>query len=113
MIEVICGYGCKHEFPDDWDFGPDGEDERSDPRWQPSTYTYLDNRLQEVHVTQRPRCDEEALDYFTNVASWGDFRPFLCQVKRPGADKQETLAWTYNKADDTLHLYKTGKSAHG
>lgn len=57
---------CKHPLPGDWDFGVDplsrevGEP-RTDPRWQPQTFLYLDMMLHRITVTQVPRCIHEAI----------------------------------------------------
>ncbi len=53
---------CKHSLPGDWQFGgATEEDPRTDPRWQPVTYTYLDRNLRSLTITQVPRCDHEAM----------------------------------------------------
>lgn len=57
---------CKHPLPGDWDFGVDptsnetGEP-RTDPRWQPQTFMYLDRSLRRIAITQVPRCAHEAI----------------------------------------------------
>lgn len=68
MIVKECRYDPPHthEYPDDWEFGgANGGDPRADPRWQPTTYVYLDDHLTVVHTTQAPTCLDEALDQFT------------------------------------------------
>lgn len=93
-----------HEYPDDWFFGgPRNADPRADPRWLPTTYRYVDDRLDTIYDTQTPKCDEQAIDEFTKVASFGpDFNPVWLMVKRPWSDKFETLTLMYNKATDEV-----------
>ena len=93
-----------HEFPDDWVLGgPLGNDPRADPRWRGTTYSYLDDRLREVHWTQVPLCDDQALDEFTKVANFGpNFNPTYLQCKRPGGEVV-VLGWKYDPDTDTLH----------
>lgn len=66
MIEIeYPEYGCKHEWPDDWEFGgANGLDPRADSRWMPSTYQYLDKGLNQIHVSQVPLCDHAAKGLF-------------------------------------------------
>lgn len=53
---------CKHKLPADWIFGgATEEDPRTDPRWQPLTFVYLDRMLHKVRMTQVPRCFHEAI----------------------------------------------------
>ena len=58
---------CKHPLPADWDMGEDipGEpmacEPRTDPRWQPQTFLYLDKFLHKITITQVPRCIHEAI----------------------------------------------------
>ena len=90
-----------HFFPDDWQFGgASGVDPRADPRWRPSTYVYFDAHLTILHVTQVPKCDDEAIDQFTFVAGWGD--PKWIQVTRPGERTATTLPVIYNKETDEV-----------
>lgn len=95
---------CVHEFPDDWQFGgANGTDPRADTRWVQSTYLYYDDRLRVVHFTQVPICDNEAIDYFTKVASYGpEFNPCFLQVKRPDGHI-EPVAGRYDKDVDTFY----------
>lgn len=52
---------CQHSYPSDWIFGgATGEDPRTDPRWMPATYLFIDRTLQGRHITSEPRCDHEA-----------------------------------------------------
>jgi len=103
VIELICPFGPEHvhEFPDDWRLGgASGTDPRADERFSPTTYTYFDNKLQILHFTQVPVCDDEAIDYFTSVASWGaGFNPVWVQATRPDGTV-ETLPVEYEKATD-------------
>lgn len=61
-----------HEFPDDWVFGgPSETDPRADERWTPTTYIYLNDRLDPVWTTQVPVCLDQALDEFTKYRESG------------------------------------------
>ena len=62
-----CEYdGPDHIFPKDWFFGgTDGSDPRADTRWLPTTYQYFDDRLDLIHTTQTPMCDDQAIDEFS------------------------------------------------
>ena len=101
-----CNYEPEHthEYPGDWQFGgADGLDPRTDARYEPSTYTYFDDRLRAVHITQAPLCDDQALDEFTKVAGFGpDYHPVWLTVRRPGERTPETLPFTYDLASDTI-----------
>lgn len=105
IIEYTCGYEPEHvhELPDDWQFGgPDGLDPKADPRWKPTVYTYFDDKLFPIHVTTKPFCDDEAIDDFTLVASWGQsFNPVWIQAKRLDGTVV-TLPVTYNKDTDEV-----------
>ena len=106
MIVQVCTYTDpphEHEWPDDWQFGgANGEHPGADPRYKPTTYTYFDADATPLFVTQTPLCDDQALDEFTKVASFGpSFNPKWLGVQRP--DKTtEMLPWTYDKATDEL-----------
>lgn len=108
-ILLDCGYeDSPHEFPDDWIFGgADGNDPRADPRWEPTTYIYLDRTLHDVHVTQTPLCLEQAIDEFTLVQGWGNLNPIYLQVTTPDDRrnrKQGTvLDLVYVAATDCVH----------
>lgn len=105
-VDVIleCDFEPPHEhrFPSDWRFGgASGVDPRADERWLPTTYTYLSDRLDPIHVTQVPVCDNEAIDYFSKVAGWGKgFNPVWLQAKRPDGTV-EILKVQYEKETDT------------
>lgn len=107
MTELVveCPFDPPHEhvFPEDWQFGgADGSDFRTDPRWRPSVYVYISDRLQLLHTTVAPSCDDEAIDYFTTVASFGkDFNPKWIRVRRPDGSST-TLPVIYNKATDEV-----------
>jgi hypothetical protein len=95
-----------HEFPSDWFFGgPDLADPRADPRWIPPGYVYLDGSLHPVHTTSAPVCDDQAIDEFTLVASWG-LKPVYLQVRRPGQTKLEIVPWTYDEPSDSVSPFK-------
>jgi hypothetical protein len=92
----------EHEFPEDWIWGGhDQLDPRADPRWRPTTYTYLNADLSEAWVTQVPFCDDEALDYFTEVAKIKGSNPKWLMVKRPSSPL-ETLPFNYLKQEDMV-----------
>lgn len=102
--ELDCGYDdAPHEFPIDWIFGGANEcDPRSDPRWMPTTYQYYDEKLKIIHVTQTPLCDEQAIDEFTKVSTFGrGYNPVWLAVKRPGEEKFAMLPVKYDKTTDT------------
>lgn len=89
-----------HEFPNDWTFGgANGEDPRADSRWEPTTYRYLDERLDEIWYTQTPLCDDQAIDEFTR---WGRDGAVYLQVRRPGMRDFELLPWQYDAETDTV-----------
>jgi hypothetical protein len=107
VLTVPCGYGVdhdEHEFPEDWVFGgANGLDPRADARWRPTTYTYFSERLDVLAATQTPLCDDQAIDEFTVVSTYGPaFNPKYIYALRPGADKPERLMVTYDKATDTV-----------
>jgi hypothetical protein len=107
LIVIECDYiePHQHHYPADWRFGGvDGLDPRADIRYRPSTYVYFDRRLQPIHLTQVPLCDNQAIDEFTKVASWGSgFAPVWVQVSRPG-EKPVTLPVMYDKATDEFEV---------
>ena len=95
-----------HEYPLNWEFGgPNGTDPRVDLRWVPerrTTYTYISDRFEQLHVSQSLICDDEALDYFTTVAEWGPtFHPKYVMALRPNGTV-ETLPFEYDEATDTV-----------
>jgi len=95
-------YGCEHEFPNDWIFGgADGIHPGSDPRWVPTIYEYMDEKLVTVHSTVVPVCDEEAFDYFTQVAEWR-LTPVYIAKHKPG-EKVELIPVKYNEKEDTFY----------
>lgn len=88
-----------HFYPEDWQFaGANSLDPRSDPRWEPTTYVYLDDNLREVWTTQVPLCLDQALDEFTRHAGLG--ATFLQYGPPRGA--LELASWRYDKATDTV-----------
>jgi hypothetical protein len=102
---VPCKFGGPdHEYPDDWEFGgKQGDDPRADARFRTSAYTYFDERLNILWITSTPRCDDEAIDYFTFVASMGkDFNPVWLQATRSDG-KAEMLRVLYNKSSDIAY----------
>ncbi|HWI68582.1 MAG TPA: hypothetical protein VNS88_09395 [Nitrospiraceae bacterium] len=105
MVIVECDYleDHTHEYPDDWFFGgPRGMDPRADPRWVLVTYEYIDNRLDVIHMTQTPICEQQAIDEFTKVAAFGPgFNPIWI-TKRQGDEQPHTLKVIYNKLTDEV-----------
>lgn len=102
-FDLYCGYDDgPHFYPGDWQWGGANEiDPRADHRWRPNTYEYYSDRLEIIHVTQTPLCDEEAIDNFTVVASYGPgFNPVHVSARRPDGTL-EMLKVKYNKATDT------------
>ena len=100
MIIQECGYEPPHthQWPDDWSFGgADGEDPRTDPRWIPDTYLYLNDHFDVVWETQTPLCDDQALDEFTKHADLG---ATYLQVRRRGGREAELLDWQYRAEHD-------------
>lgn len=106
MTIILCHYTDpphEHEWPDDWLFGgANGLDPRADPRYEATTYTYYDEDLSVLWITQAPLCDDQALDEFTKIAGMGwNWKPTLVTAKRP--DKTiEFLPWVYDKATDMI-----------
>jgi hypothetical protein len=101
--ELDCGYDDgPHIFPGDWVFGgANDSDPRADPRWRPNTYEYYDARLNIIHTTQTPLCDEQAIDEFTLVAGYGaGFVPVHLSVRRSDGTLH-MLKVRYDKATDT------------
>lgn len=95
MTHIVMDESCEHEYPDDWQFGgANNSDPRSDPRWRPASYTYYDADTTELVVTQVPLCDDEALDYFTDVTKIRGANPRWVGVKREG-QKFTMLPWLY------------------
>lgn len=103
LIHQVSDEECVHEFPDDWQFGgANGTDPRGDVRWVPTSYIYYDDKLRVVHLTQVPICDDEAIDYFTQVANYGpEFNPCFLHAKRPDGSV-EPIAGRYDKTTDTF-----------
>lgn len=104
-MKVPCEFGGPdHEYPDDWIFdGADGSDPAADPRWRGSTYVYFDERVRPIHLTQVPRCDDEAIDMFTFVANIGPgFKPRWIQATRPNGTTQ-MLPVEYDIETDTAY----------
>lgn len=94
-----------HSFPRDWTFGgANGLDPRTDPRFMADTYIYYDDKLNLLHITSAPLCDEQAIDEFTKVASWGPtFNPRWLQVRRFGERSPITLPVEYFKDEDAVY----------
>lgn len=54
---------CEHTYPDDWEFGGAvGGDPRTDSRWRPTTYIFMNRALAPVYVGSDPLCDHEAIE---------------------------------------------------
>lgn len=100
-VVIECPYEPvhEHEFPDDWEFGGANHlDPRSDPRWEPTTYVYLDDSLHEVWTTQVPLCLDQAIDEFTKHASLGVKYLQL----RKGRGDVELVPVEYDRATDEV-----------
>jgi hypothetical protein len=93
-----------HKFPKNWIFGgPAGTDPRADPRWTPDSYQYFDGGLRLLHTTTVPFCDDEALDAFTAVASFGPgYHPRYIGVVRAGTRKLTLLPFEYDEEEDLV-----------
>jgi hypothetical protein len=101
-VKIECKYEPLHVhfYPVDWEFGgANGLDPRSDPRWEQTTYVYLDNNLREVWTTQVPICLDQAIDEFTKHASLG--AAFL--QYGPPRGKMELAGWRYDRETDTAY----------
>lgn len=94
----------QHTFPSDWFFGgPNGTDWRADERWNPTVYVYFSDRLQVLHTSVTPGCDDEAIDNFTLVNSWFKHAsPKWIRVRRPDGSS-ETLPVIYDAATDEVY----------
>lgn len=89
-----------HVYPDDWEFGgANGADPAADPRWRGSSYTYWSDKLEILETTCVPRCDDQAIDNFTQVARWGN--PVYIQAARPDGSV-ERLPVRYDKSTDEV-----------
>lgn len=102
MVVIECGYEPPHthEYPEDWEFGgANNLDPRSDRRYVPTTYIYLDANLREVWSTQTPLCLDQALDEFTKHASIG---ATYLQVKNERGEL-ELVSFIYDRATDTVN----------
>lgn len=107
VMSVPCEYGVEHSehiFDEDWIFGgANGIDPRADIRWMPTTYQYFDDKLKLLHTTQTPLCDDQAIDEFTVVSTFGpDWNPVWIAVKRQGEEKFQMLPVKYDKATDEV-----------
>jgi hypothetical protein len=93
-----------HEYPDDWEFGgANGTDPAADPRWRGSTYTYWSDKFELLELTSAPRCDDQAIDYFSMVAKhFKNSNPHFIQAKRPDGTV-ETLPFRYNRETDEVY----------
>lgn len=104
-MRVPCEYGGPaHEYPDDWIFdGADGKDPAADPRWRGTTYVYFDEQVRPIHLTQVPRCDDEAIDMFTFVAGISrSHKPRWIQATRTDRST-EMLPVEYVIEEDTVY----------
>ena len=105
-IIIDCDYDIPHthEFPDDWIFGgANGLHPGADPRWEPTSYTYYNSSFEPIATTSAPVCDQQAIDEFTIVASYGlGFTPVYLSAKRRGELAGTMLPVQYSKSDDTV-----------
>ena len=108
MITKPCRFdGPDHEYDDDWKFGgANGEHPGADERFAPTMYQYLDAELGYSYLASELLCDDEALDFFTTVATKYDPNVKWVAAKRPGETKYTVLPWVYVKATDTVHPYQ-------
>ena len=100
-VVILCDYepAHEHEFPDDWEFtGANHLDPRSDPRWVPTTYVYLDDHLVEVWTTQAPLCVDQAIDEFSKHAALG----VKYLQRRVGRGDLELVPVEYDRATDEV-----------
>jgi hypothetical protein len=106
LVRKRCKYDPPHEhqYLDGWDFGgASGEDPRNDSRWKPSTYRYYDANLKQIYLTQTPICDDQAIDEFSKVVSFGSkYNPVYISVVRPGETEPSILPWKYDKKTDEV-----------
>lgn len=83
---------CKHPLPGDWIFGgATEEDPRTDPRWQPMVFVFMDRMLRQRHMSSVPRCIHEAKGSFKEwVERTLDVKIFYITAALPG-DKGEII----------------------
>lgn len=93
----------EHVYPGDWIFGGAcGTHPGADPRYRPTTYTYRNEMLEHIYVTQAPLCEEQALDEFTNVSqNFPGSNPVYLEIVLPGG-VPKLSRWRYNSSEDTL-----------
>lgn len=106
---TLGGESHEHIYPGDWIFGgADGTHPASDPRYKPTTYTYRDEELDHIYVTQTPLCEEQALDEFTWVRNtFPGSNPVYLEITLPG-EVPKFARWRYNSTNDTLSPIKKG-----
>lgn len=102
-----CSFGIEHEYPDDWNFGPNHNDPRYDWRYEPTSYIYLDADMKGGWQTSAPLCDDEALDDFTKVQLAANYDPPLkwLMARRPGEGKPKIVPFYYSMEDDTIYPF--------
>jgi hypothetical protein len=68
-------------------------------------YAYFNAELLCIHATSVPKTDEEALDYFTRVASWWPHQPpkFIA-YRDHDSIKLQMMPYDYDASDDTYGL---------
>ena len=101
VVVVQCRYDPPHThvYPHDWQFGgANGTHPGSDPRWRPSVYVYISSRLEVIHTTVAPLCDDEAIDRFTDHRY---LDPKWIRVRRPDGTS-ETLPVIYDPETDEV-----------
>lgn len=90
------------ELPLDWNFGgADGCDPRADKRYQPVSYRYSDKDLRVLWVGSSFLSDDEAIDYFTWVATFTD--PVYLEKKDPNSLEWKMVPIRYEKETDTAY----------
>lgn len=103
MISVVCTSEPHHvhEYPDDWVFaGADGTHPGGDARYEPSNYVYMNERLETIWTTSVPICDDQAIDYFTQVAAMGpQFNPVYLRKREPNGT-YKIIPFIYDRETD-------------
>lgn len=104
MIDVICKAEPEHvhSYPDDYILGgTTGTHPGADARNQPVVYQYYDEAARPLWATVVPICDDQAIDYFTMVASFGPYFNPVWVSARSQDRTLRMLPFVYEKATDT------------
>lgn len=108
-VLLDCGYDDgPHEFPDDWVWGGANDcHPGADPRWEPVSYIYYNEKLQPIWTTSAPLCDEQAIDEFTTVTGYGPgFKPVYLAKRRQGVADLEMIPVKYDPVTDVARDLK-------